>query len=184
MNAGIYKILNKTNGKFYIGSAVNFKNRWNVHKCDLRKGTHSSKHMQAAWNKYGEESFEFKKLIVCTPKDLIFYEQLCIDGLNPEYNIARVAGSMLGFKHSEETKNKMIGRKISEEQKNKISKSLFGFKHSEESKRKMRISKIGNKNSFGNKSNLGFKHSEESKAKMSIAKIGNTNRKKNKEAFA
>ena len=37
---------------------------------------------------------------------ILFMEQLVIDILQPEYNILRIAGSSLGFKHSLESKEK------------------------------------------------------------------------------
>ena len=30
--SGVYKITNKINGKFYIGSSINIKRRWESHK--------------------------------------------------------------------------------------------------------------------------------------------------------
>ena len=37
MNSGIYKIVNKVTSKFYIGSSVNFKRRWYMHKFELKR---------------------------------------------------------------------------------------------------------------------------------------------------
>lgn len=42
--------------------------------------------------------------------------------LNPEYNILQIAGSLLGYKHSEETLEKLKNRKITEEHKEILSK--------------------------------------------------------------
>ena len=55
----IYKIINTTNGKFYVGSTTNTQERFRTHRNRLRKGRHHSKHLQAAWNKYGEKVFVF-----------------------------------------------------------------------------------------------------------------------------
>ncbi len=60
IKSGIYRIRNLINNKSYIGSAVNFKRRWNYHKQDLIACRHHSKYLQNAWNKYGEAAFEFK----------------------------------------------------------------------------------------------------------------------------
>lgn len=57
--AGIYKIINAVNNKFYVGSAVDFKQRKARHWWRLRRGDHSNKHLQAAWIKYGEAAFTF-----------------------------------------------------------------------------------------------------------------------------
>lgn len=57
----IYKIINKVNGKFYIGSTIrSFKERWKQHFCLLSKNVHHCKHLQYAYNTYGKENFECK----------------------------------------------------------------------------------------------------------------------------
>jgi group I intron endonuclease len=59
---GIYQIRNLANAKVYVGSATNISKRWSRHKADLRLGSHSNKHLQASWLKYGEASFVFEIL--------------------------------------------------------------------------------------------------------------------------
>jgi len=59
MARGIYKIINITNNKFYVGSAVDLKRRKTRHFSELRNRKHNNKHLQAAWDKYGEKSFIF-----------------------------------------------------------------------------------------------------------------------------
>ena len=59
MTSGIYTITNKTNGKYYVGSTSNFNKRKHDHIKRLNGGYHINKHLQNAWNKYGEDSFEF-----------------------------------------------------------------------------------------------------------------------------
>jgi group I intron endonuclease len=75
-SSGIYQIRNIVNNHIYIGSAKNFKTRWNTHLCNLRKGKHHSSHLQKAFRKYGEENFIFEILITCHPDTLLWYEQL------------------------------------------------------------------------------------------------------------
>lgn len=104
MNTGIYQITNLQNGKCYVGSAASFTKRWKEHVRQLSNGNHHSTVMQRAWNKYGEAAFEFKKLLVCAKADLIWYEQRAIDFLKPAYNICKVAGSVLGYRHTDEAK--------------------------------------------------------------------------------
>lgn len=60
--AVIYRITNMANNKFYVGSADSFARREWQHKYHLRRNEHKNPHLQAAWNKYGEEMFVFEVL--------------------------------------------------------------------------------------------------------------------------
>ena len=56
---GIYGIKNKVNNKIYVGKTMmNFGDRWDCHKSQLRGGYHDNPHLQNSWNKYGEDNFE------------------------------------------------------------------------------------------------------------------------------
>ena len=59
MTQVIYKIVNLVNDKFYVGSTINKKVRFRQHRKLLRGNKHHCKHLQAAWNKYGENKFDF-----------------------------------------------------------------------------------------------------------------------------
>lgn len=122
-NIGIYQIVNKINGKSYIGSSINLKYRKYSHFRELKHGIHHSIALQRAYDKYGKTSFEYKILQNCNKNECIKFEQEYLDNIKPEYNICNIAGNCLGRKFSEETKAKM--RKAKE-----------GFKHSEETKQK------------------------------------------------
>lgn len=76
--AGIYQILNIKNGKRYIGSSVDIELRWYNHRKELNEGIHHSPYLQSAWNKYGEDSFEFS---VLQPIDPQIYEKVELDKL-------------------------------------------------------------------------------------------------------
>lgn len=128
--AGIYKINNIKNEKFYIGSSVNTNKRIYRHISELRGNKHPNEKLQRAYNKYGEKAFEFEIMEYVDIQQLIEKEQFYIDTLNPEYNICRIAYSTLGRIPSVKTKLKM-------------SKSHKGYKHSNESKIKMSNSKKG-----------------------------------------
>lgn len=142
IRGGIYKIQNTENGKRYIGSAVNFARRFRRHRAELRSGTHHSRKLQNAWNKYGAGAFVFVPMLVCDPVDLRPHEQLAIDGLKPEYNIAKSAAMpMLGMKHTPAGRAKIAaartGQKMSAETRAKISVSSTGKKVSVETRAKM-----------------------------------------------
>jgi group I intron endonuclease len=156
VNTGIYQITNLHNGKSYVGSAVSFRNRWREHVRQLSTKTHHSKVMQRAWDKYGEAAFEFKKLLVCAKADLIWFEQRAIDTLKPAYNICKVAGSVLGYRHTDEFKAEASarakgntfrrGQKISDEAKQRISEARKGkgcHPCAEDKKEKIRAAQVG-----------------------------------------
>lgn len=105
--SGVYIISNNLNGHKYIGSSINFQTRKKTHLIELKANKHHSQYLQRAWNKYGEQNFTFEVLEICKIEYLIEREQHYIDTINPEYNISRTAGSCLGCKHSEETKQKL-----------------------------------------------------------------------------
>lgn len=104
----IYKITNKITNDFYIGSAINFKNRKWGHISSLRKNKHKNQFIQNSWNKYGEEAFIFDIVEVVDKKEnLIIQEQYWMDKLSPTFNLAKVAGSPLGVKHTKKSRMNM-----------------------------------------------------------------------------
>lgn len=67
----IYWIKNTTNDNFYVGSTTQRYVRWRTHKKKLRAGKHHSRHLQSAWDKYGEAAFEFAVVeVVLSTEDL------------------------------------------------------------------------------------------------------------------
>jgi group I intron endonuclease len=154
--SGIYEIINVVNGHRYIGSAINLRHRWKHHKGDLRNNIHHSWILQRAWNKYGGSSFIFKPILYCDPEMILIYEQLFIDGLQPEYNIEKIAGSHLGCKRSDETKRKMSiaqkGHYVSEMTRQRLIDSHKGYKITEETKRKMSEATKGKYRGWSDKS--------------------------------
>ena len=107
MLSGIYKITNTINNKFYIGSAVDLKERKYEHFRKLSKNNHCNILLQNSFNKYKKEFFIFDVLELCDKKDLIIKEQFYLDTLNPVFNICKIAGNKLGVKHKEKSKEKL-----------------------------------------------------------------------------
>ncbi len=97
-SSGVYQIRSIPTGKIYIGSAVDLWARWNQHRHRLRRGTHQNVHLQNAWSKYGETSFEFSVLEYVEASELLRCEQAWMDRTrctDPKvgFNIYDVAGS-------------------------------------------------------------------------------------------
>src|SRR6185312_1218021 len=77
---GVYQIKNLVNGKRYVGSASkSLSDRGEYHFWQLRTDSHYNKHLQNAWNKYGEESFVFEEIEYCSPEMCVPREQCWID---------------------------------------------------------------------------------------------------------
>jgi group I intron endonuclease len=157
--SGIYKIQSIIKPeRIYIGSAENINDRWACHLTGLKKHNHHSRKLQRHYDKYGLGDLQFSVLLGCDKDDLLKTEQYFIDSYNPYFNICKIAGSNIGVKRSEETKNKLriafAGKKrkpfTDEHRKNlsiaaKRHKHRSGWKHTEESKKIMSELKMGSK---------------------------------------
>lgn len=153
--AGIYMIENKVNGKKYVGSAAT--NRINVRFRNHMIHRTGQKNTARAVVKYGVENFTYyileyypgivhKENLSPAHIALMEMETKYITELKPEYNILQVAGSSLGFTHSEETKRKMK-ENYSDERKEKLRVAQLGKTHSLERRQMMsEISKLRNQN--------------------------------------
>lgn len=86
--SGLYIIINKINDNFYIGKSKNLRKRKVCHLSGLRNNKHHNKHLQYAFNKYGEESFVFNVIEYIDDDELLDeLEQFCLDEiLNKENN--------------------------------------------------------------------------------------------------
>lgn len=173
VTTGIYEIVNVVNGRRYIGSAMSFRVRFRDHASTLRRGTHRNLKLQRSWDKYGEAAFRFRPIIICAPRNLLFYEQRCLDGFRPEYNIATTADSPFR------------GRKHTPESLKKLSESQRGYKPSPETIAKLRAAWVKAKANGSrvvspetrarmSASLVGIKRSPETRAKIALSKLGNT----------
>lgn len=111
MKSGIYGIKNKVNNKIYVGQTYDFQYRWGKHKTALRANTHSNRKLQFAWNKYGENNFEFFIIEECgldviNEREIYWIE--FYDSLNSGYNLCEGGDGIRGYKHTEEEIQKMI----------------------------------------------------------------------------
>ncbi|RUO96033.1 hypothetical protein BC936DRAFT_142731, partial [Jimgerdemannia flammicorona] len=126
-SSGIYCITNQENGQMYIGSSVNLGNRLTAH---FVNGS-SNAHLQFAIAKYGLIAFTFSVIELVAKDQLLAREQFWLDWLfslpaERRYNYLPTAGSLLGYKHSDETRAKMSGE----------NHPMYGKTHTEESRAK------------------------------------------------
>jgi len=177
--SGIYKIINKIDGKYYVGSSLcitGSKGRWAHHKTYLKYNRHHNNHLQFAVNKYGLENFEF--LIIesyCgnNKLELLTIEQRYLDIAKTEqdkcYNLSFDAfgNKFLRIESKEKHSQSLKKRKVSEETKKRISVARTGMVFSSEAILNMSKSKSGSNHPL-----FGKHHTNETKIKMSICRIG------------
>lgn len=121
-STGVYIIFftNSENSKVYVGSAAKnsskyssengFKHRWVTHLSKLRAQKHHSVKLQNAYNKYKEENLRFEIIELCNPLCCLSLEGQYIlkyDSYQNGYNSRPEASGQLGYRHRDETKEKM-----------------------------------------------------------------------------
>jgi|ERR1700744_802936 len=142
--AGIYQWKHIESNKTYIGSAINLSKRLKAYYSKYILNNKKSYIHNALLN-YGHSNFsltiieyiDISYLDKKKARELILEkEQYYLELIMPEYNILKIAGSSLGYKHTEETiakisgeKNSMFGKIHSVETKAKISKAFEGKNH-------------------------------------------------------
>lgn len=183
---GVYAIVHIASMKRYVGSAgVSFRNRLRQHRESLKRGKHHSVLLQRAWGKYGEGAFEWRIEECTRPEFAVACEQVFIDyhkSADPQYgyNIAPIAGSARGRRHSPETREKMAaarrGQKRSPESRARMSQAQRGRTVSDAARAKMSAAKRPQQSheqrAKNSASNRGRKCSPETCARMSAANIG------------
>ena len=170
--SAIYGIKHTDSGRIYVGSATNLRARFGVHRNSLKKGTHHSRYLQAAWDKYGSGAFEFVVLEVVPEKSqLLERENVWITALQSAhqthgFNMCPTAGSQLGMRHSLLARKKMsssrAGKPKTQEHQQAINAALKGRRLSDECKQKLSAVRTGTR------------MSSEAKAKMSESRKGKT----------
>jgi group I intron endonuclease len=169
---GIYKIINKTNNKYYIGSSIDILGcskscgRLKNHVSDLKNNRHANPHLQNAFNSYGIDDFYFVIIEKFDGNDigkLLLLEQkyLNLAEKDKSYNInfnAICPPINKGIKHY------LYNKHLSNETKNKIRNSIpilkgkqnpwFGCKHSLVTRKILSIKHTGKKLSEIHKNNI------------------------------
>lgn len=75
--SGVYALVNRTNGRMYIGSSKNFYNRIKVHKSSLCLDKHNSKELQSDYN--AGHNIDFVILEQCETRLLLSLEEKFIN---------------------------------------------------------------------------------------------------------
>lgn len=122
MTSGIYAITNITDGKKYIGRAVNTDKRWEYHQWMLENNRHFNPHLQRAWNRGDEFKFsiieECKKELL-NDKEIYWIAHFKTMDMRYGYNLCAGGQATTGRVCSVETKRKISqahkGRKWSAE---------------------------------------------------------------------
>ena len=162
--SGIYKIVNKIDGKYYVGSSKHIYKRWNTHIRSLNNNYHTNDYLQNAWKKYGSNAFEFTIVEVTNCEETFLIEQKYLDIAKLEQdkcynlNFESKGGCVNDY-----TKEKMRIIKIdyykNQENRKKISLKLKGIPLSDETKQKMSLSRTGEKHfRYGKKLTLEHKN--------------------------
>jgi len=106
--SGIYLIHNNINGKKYIGSAVDLGKRLATYYFPSRLC--DGRYISNSILKYGHGSFSVVILCILSntstsiKKDILNKEQEFINIYKPVYNLNHIAGSSVGFNHTEKSK--------------------------------------------------------------------------------
>lgn len=189
MKSGIYAITHCQSGRVYVGSSKNIKRRFSDHRYRLKANIHDNQYLQNAWNKYEEAQFAFEVIEHCVEDELLEKEQFWIDVLGAHkskcgFNMNPLAGSNVGYRHSEASKQKMSefhkNRALDPVVKNQLQTGFLGRKHSEESRKQMsetrKSRELTEKQIDGIKRSalkrIGMKHGDQAKSKISKANKG------------
>lgn len=142
--SGIYMIKNLVNGKVYIGqTTMRFVKRFWHHRWMLNHNKHDNIHLQSAWNKYGQDNFEFSVIYVLENDE-------SLDSLEKDY-IAKYNAIDFGY-NIQAGGNVVLCNYIPEASRKKVGElnrqRLLGTKLSEKTRLKMSEQRIGSKNGF------------------------------------
>lgn len=108
----IYGIHNTITDKWYIGSCLDMKDRFQRHRYYLRKGIHHSQKLQRSYNLYGEDAFDIQIIRFLNDYDDRFsLEESYIKEYNSVsngYNMLEVCKEVNHFNLSENSKNNLM----------------------------------------------------------------------------
>ena len=143
---GIYIITNLISNAVYIGcTRTTFHHRLKAHIWALEGNRHKNSHLQNAYNKYGEDEFEFNVLCQIEDNDKIYEQEKyyiqkykqngytlynMTDGGEGFFNLSEECRKIVG----EKNRQRMLGAKLSDETKHRMSEARKGRKLSDKQK--------------------------------------------------
>jgi hypothetical protein len=131
--AGIYVWTNLISSKSYVGSSNNLTLRFNSYLNKSRLEREITKNGSIIYRALLKYNYKFRLDIIeyCSVESLIEREQFFLDNWDFKYNILKVAKSLLGFKHSfssiERMRKAKLGKTVSEKTKLKLSATYRAF---------------------------------------------------------
>ncbi len=147
--SGVYIFINNLTKDLYLGSSLNLSKKMTSHFFHSNSSNPTKIVITKAMRKYKLDNFSLGILEFCKPDIIICsdLEQKWIDHYKPKYNVLKIAGSSLGFRHTIETIHKLkelfkkenhpkFGHVTSPETRKSISDSIkkFYLTHSHPSK--------------------------------------------------
>jgi len=90
--SAVYQVVNKVNGKSYVGSSNDINARFRSHKAGPNSKAYSHRLLYQEMQKYGFENFDFKVLEEVSKDKLLKRESYWYNKLNPEYCTATPDG--------------------------------------------------------------------------------------------
>jgi len=84
--SGVFRIMNRKNGKFFIGSSRDLEAKWRAQEFQLNMGSHQNTLLQQEWKVYGPENFVYEILEEIKKDDVIAMdEQRMLKNLEKKY---------------------------------------------------------------------------------------------------
>lgn len=71
---GVFQIRNSVNERIFVDSSTNIPGKINRHKLQLTMGSHPNRSLQADWNEFGPDAFEFETLEPVEPRSEVDYD--------------------------------------------------------------------------------------------------------------
>lgn len=115
---GIYRCVNINDGKSYVGQTNSLSKRKQEHLALLKRGAHSNRQLQRAWDKHGEYNYDWYAVETCTEEELDELEVYYIDhydAYRDGYNHTIGGHGVRGYKQTarsnEKRRQRMLGEK-------------------------------------------------------------------------